>query len=163
MSDEELFSWGLYANLIRQKRTSMGYTTAKKFSAGIYRRTRLRVSSDVLYRIEQCRQEPTAMQFMAINLSLFDEVWPFEVRACARGGWVELVEHYNVPDKWKRENLLSECQSAITDGETSVCVDDLEDEDYYDVYLPESERHDPSLENEDCYVIATVCGIDICS
>lgn len=159
MNADDLFSWGAYAYLIREKRTKKGYTTAKKFSSAIYRRTRLEVSSDVVYRIEQCRQEPNAMQFMAINLSLFDEVFPYEVRECARGGWVDLIEHYNVPDKWKRENLLAECEEVLISGEKSISVwDDLEDENYYEVYIP---RGDQREDYEESGIIATVCGLDL--
>jgi len=50
----------------------------------------MQISKDVLYRIEQNRQEPTAMQFLAINLALFNKIWPegrSEMIACLSDEW----------------------------------------------------------------------------
>ena len=79
----ELFDWPLYGALVRHHRTKAGIKTAAAFSDAVYERTRAKVSRDSIYKIEQGRQVPDAMQFMAINLALFGEVWPvWPLRQC---------------------------------------------------------------------------------
>lgn len=69
------FDWRAYGSTVRHARKAAGCRTAAEFSAMIYRRTRLEVSMDALYRIEQGRQQPTPEQFMAINLALFGRLF----------------------------------------------------------------------------------------
>ncbi len=69
------FDWAMYGACVRCRRRAAGCRTAADFSAMLYRRTRLEVSKDALYRIEQGRQQPTSEQFMAINLALFGRLF----------------------------------------------------------------------------------------
>jgi len=90
MNSNELFDWSLYGAMVRHARTKLGYKNTNDLSETIFRRTRMQISKDVLYRIEQNRQEPTAMQFLAINLALFNKIWPegrSEMIACLSDEW----------------------------------------------------------------------------
>lgn len=69
------FDWSLYGTLIRHYRVKIECKNISSFSELIERRTYFKISKDALYRIEQNRQEPTAMQFMAINLTLFGKMY----------------------------------------------------------------------------------------
>lgn len=108
MENNELFDWSLYGAMVRHERTKLGYKNTNDLSDTIYRRTRMRVSKDVLYRIEQNRQEPTAMQFMAINLAIFNEIWPrfrADMSACPSEKWRIYNENEEMPAEWRADNL----------------------------------------------------------
>lgn len=105
------FDFEKYGSLIRRKRLSMGYQTGKDFSRGIYLRTRFHISDQSLYKIEQGKQEPTLVQFLAINLALFQSPFPGEttyqgsISPCLLGGWEYIEKNEEISDEWKRENF----------------------------------------------------------
>ena len=67
---------GLYGCLIRAERVNRGISTANGFSEFIKEKTGYYISRDILYKIEQGKQEPKAIQFMAISLALFGTLIP---------------------------------------------------------------------------------------
>lgn len=103
----EMFDWSLYGMLVRKYRADLGYKRAEEFSDTIWRRTRVRISRDAVYRIEQGKQTPSADQFMAINLALFGS--PFggdAIRLCMAKEWKQIMdgEVDVIPFAWKVEN-----------------------------------------------------------
>ena len=70
-----LFNWSLYGAMVHHLRKRKGIKNIADFSRTIYRFTHCEVNKDVLARIEQGRQVPTATQFMALNLFLFGKIW----------------------------------------------------------------------------------------
>jgi hypothetical protein len=68
--DLNKLNWALYGTLVRSKRRSLNYKKASSFVDKILTETGVGIKSDVLYRIEEGRQYPTATQFMAINMTL---------------------------------------------------------------------------------------------
>ena len=101
----EMFDWKLYGLLIRKKRMDIGYKKAEDFSDGIWRRTRVKISRDTLYKIEQGRQIPDASQFMALNLAVDQSLFnPEATNLCTSQEWKSLVSGAAVPCEWKREN-----------------------------------------------------------
>ncbi|MEA5020769.1 MAG: hypothetical protein VB027_10425 [Gordonibacter sp.] len=143
MESNELFDWSLYGALIRHGRVKAGCRNTGEFSELIERRTRFRISKDVLYRIEQNRQEPTAMQFVSINLALFFEVWPDfhgSIAPCLSKEWAEINSEYRMPKSWLEEDFKKYCDDydgyvlfTSDDGRECVDVTDLPgvDEDYF--------------------------------
>lgn len=103
--DVEVFDWSLYSALIRKARKDMGFKTAEAFSATIYRRTRVKISRDSIYKIEQGKQTPDAMQFMAINMVLYNEPFPGRiVTSCLCPEWVQIMNGGDIPLSWKHGN-----------------------------------------------------------
>lgn len=104
----EAFDWGLYSALIRKDRKDLGYRTADAFSATVYRRTRIVISRDSVYKIEQGKQIPDALQFMAINISLYKEPLPSRViELCYCPEWREIWQNGGeIPISWKYGNFL---------------------------------------------------------
>ena len=110
MADREpaaMFDWSLYGMLVRKHRAKKGYKKAEAFSETIWRRTRVDVSRDTLYKIEQGRQVPSAEQFMAINMALFGA--PFNddlLHLCMSAEWRSIFneEVDPIPHEWKLEN-----------------------------------------------------------
>ena len=103
----ETFNWPLYGMLIRARRIQLGYRKAEHFADSIYRRTRYAISRDSLYKIEQGRQVPDSMQFLAINLALYGELLPEELtRLCTGRNWADIAAHEYpyVPYEWAAEN-----------------------------------------------------------
>ena len=85
-----LFNWSLYGAMVHHLRKRKGIKNIADFSRTIYRFTHCEVNKDVLARIEQGRQVPTATQFMAINLFLFGKIWADdypEFSACVGSSW----------------------------------------------------------------------------
>ena len=115
-TDNELFDWVLYGTLIRYRRTKLGYKKAELFSQTLWRRTRVYLSRDMLYKIEQGRQIPNALQFMALNLALYGLMFPEDVlQQCMSPEFRTLATAYKetatpenpwVPIKWARQNVL---------------------------------------------------------
>lgn len=68
--------WTLYGAKCRKKRQDMGFRTAEAFAAEVFRRTRTHLTRDILYKIEQGRQEPSALEFIGLNLSLWGDPFP---------------------------------------------------------------------------------------
>lgn len=145
------FDLVLYGAIVRSERGKAGCKTTADFSAMIYRRTRLEVSKDALYRIEQGRQQPTLEQFMAINLALFGELYPrlgsSVLDSCPSRKWVEYDRNEEIPSEWKAENLraaFSEHGFMSVEGRPCVLDCDLpgDEYDYMSVsdYLPEGDR-----------------------
>lgn len=104
--DEEMpFDWCLYGALVKNWRNRKGYKTAESFSETIWRRTRANVSRDSLYKIEKGKQVPDAVQFMAINMSLFGNPFPGKlVDACFSPEWMGIIKLGAIPRPWKIEN-----------------------------------------------------------
>ena len=73
---KSLIDWEIYGSLIRAYRKKAGYEDIVSFSYALKLRIGLIISKDALYRIEQGRQAPTAEQFVAINIVLFDNALP---------------------------------------------------------------------------------------
>lgn len=103
-----MFDTELYGLLIRKKRIDSGYRRAEDFAKSVYRRTRVRITRDMLYKIEQGRQTPDCVQFMAINLALTGKLFPNElIRLCTSREWSVIDEAGNptsIPFRWKLEN-----------------------------------------------------------
>ena len=109
--------WGLYGMMVRRERTRAGFKRAADFCHSVHRRTRVFISRDVLYKIEQGRQEPNGTQLAALNLSLFGEAFPsWLMPRLASSEWMEIEQAYRegngdpisrpyVPEEWARENL----------------------------------------------------------
>lgn len=110
MADKEpaaMFDWSLYGMLVRKHRAEKGYKKAEAFSETIWRRTRVDISRDTLYKIEQGRQIPNAEQFMAINMALFGA--PINeglLHLCMSTEWrsISNEEADPIPHEWKLEN-----------------------------------------------------------
>ena len=89
------FDWSLYGTLIRKRRIDLGYKKAEAFTQSIWRRTRVAISRDTLYKIEQGRQTPDATQFMAINIALGgDPFFPWATSLCLSVEWREIREAF---------------------------------------------------------------------
>lgn len=102
------FDWTLYSALIRKDRKDRGYRTAASFSETIYRRTRVSISRDTIYKIEQGKQTPDALQFMAINISLYKTPLPKRVTdLCFSPEWRSIVTspEADIPIEWKYDNF----------------------------------------------------------
>ena len=106
--EEEFEPWSsqLYGAMVKNARKRAGYSTAQAFSDSIFRRTRVYISRDVLYKIEQGRQNPDIAQFMAINLSLYGAPVPSKVTMpCICPEWVEIASNGGeIPPSWRRAN-----------------------------------------------------------
>ena len=106
--EEEFEPWAnqLYGAMIKNARKRAGYSTAQAFSDTIYRRTRVYISRDVLYKIEQGRQKPDIEQFMAINLSLYHAPLPSKVTMpCICPEWISIASNEGeIPLSWRKEN-----------------------------------------------------------
>lgn len=119
-----MFDWALYGMVVRKRRTELGYKKAEHFSASIWRRTRVPISRDSMYKIEQGKQTPTGMQMLAINLSLYGQPFPEELfDICSSRAWKSIARivretaegdclEYDsidaaefIPDQWKHENF----------------------------------------------------------
>lgn len=125
--DTSLFDWSVYGALVRNARNRLGYKTAEAFSETIWFRTRVSVSSVSLYRIEQGRQVPDAMQFMGINMALFGAILPDAlIDPCISRDWHEITSAFTsredvtpsapyIPEAWRRQNC-EVAQNAETEG-----------------------------------------------
>lgn len=117
-TEPNLIDWGLYGALVRNRRIKLGFKTAESFSAPLWQRTRVYISRDALYKIEQGRT-PDAQQFMALNLVLFNDFFPMDriIRACMSTEWEYIINHnpardrseadplsLDLPEAWKIEN-----------------------------------------------------------
>lgn len=110
-NEETMFDWSVYGALIRRARMDLGYRKAEEFSRSIYRRTRVKVSRDTLYKVEQGRQVPDAIQFMAINMALSGDPFYRKLTGmCMSSEWAKIAEHGQtyIPNDWKVENLEDE-------------------------------------------------------
>lgn len=138
------FDWTFYGVLVRKSRMDMGYRKAGDFASTLYRRTRVSMSRDVLYKIEQGRQVPKAEEFMALNIALWGSPCPDAIfGVCASKEWRDIKDAYGnwasgqsfpfsydaedspanapqLPDAWKKENtqevlkLLSPLKETTT-------------------------------------------------
>ena len=108
LADEEFeaFDWTVYGAIVKSTRKRIGYKTAQSFSDTIWRRTRVTVSRDSVYKIEQGRQIPDALQFMAINIALFQDPFPDkQLGACYCIEWGDLLDHDGqIPEEWAVQN-----------------------------------------------------------
>jgi hypothetical protein len=101
------FDWSLYGVLIRNDRRAMGFERVQDFSASLWRRTHYKVTQETLYKVEQGRQVPGTMQFMAINIALYGEPLPSRVvEACMSPEWRRIAAAKgDIPAEWKRQNF----------------------------------------------------------
>lgn len=144
-NDFEPFDWDIYGAIVRMTRRKRGYKNFQQFSDAIYRRTRKPIAPNVLKRIEQGRQEPTASQFMAINLSLFKEFAPTQndksdLAKCLSDEWrfcIDFADNKNggTPGEWRLENL-EDAIKANGDAER-LEIRDFELHDDLDVFIPD--------------------------
>ena len=84
--------YGLWAIFIRDKRKKMGYTSSKDFAKIVSLNTGVKIKEQSYYKIEQGRQEPTANQFFAINLFIFNALLPPE----------QILSNI-ISDEWKQQ------------------------------------------------------------
>lgn len=124
------FDWNLYGLIIKRHRKIRGVYTAKELSELIYLRTRTKVSKDALYRIEQGRQVPNAEQFMAINLTLFNDLFPYrfaEIKACVSEDWQHVRETCEISERWLDENTADAYKryGYVTDSGLKIVPVDL--------------------------------------
>ena len=103
----DAFDWSLYSALVRKDRKDKGFKTAEAFSATIYRRTRVNISRDSVYKIEQGKQTPDALQFMAINIALYNEPMPHRITSlCFCPEWDQMIGYEgSFPVEWAHENF----------------------------------------------------------
>ena len=93
--ETRLFDLELYGAKCRKRRQDLGYKTADAFAASVRRRTDASITRDILYKIEQGRQEPGASLFLALNLSLWGDPFPFEaIGECLSKDFAETVRMY---------------------------------------------------------------------
>lgn len=136
------FDWTLYGAKCRKKRLDMGYQTAEAFVSSIFTRTRGLITAPILYKIEIGKQEPKAMTFVCLNLSLWGEPFPRDViNECSSPEFREVLEayrpHYDpeagyvhvvtteenpwIPGKWARENTDSATETdEVKDFESVI-------------------------------------------
>lgn len=103
----KVIDWSLYSVLVRNDRRAMGFKKAEEFSATIWRRARVKVTQETLYKIEQARQIPDTKQFMAINIALYGSPLPQRVvDTCLSREWRQIAEAGgDIPERWKIENF----------------------------------------------------------
>lgn len=119
-----MFDWSLYGLLVRKMRLDAGFRKVEDFSEAVWRRTRVYLSRDTLYKIEQGRQVPDAIQFMALNLALSGDPSGGEAaRMCASKEWQSILDADDVfsPQSWREENS----EQAWRNATGLVGVDDL--------------------------------------
>ena len=104
--DFEPWDGVLYGSLVKNARKKAGFANVESFTAGIYRKTRVYISRDVYYKLEQGRQTPSIVQFMAINITLFDIPMPTNIALpCICPEWLGIVESGGeIPGQWREEN-----------------------------------------------------------
>ena len=108
---EGLFDWSLYGALLRHQRSNIGFKAAEAFSAALWRRTRVYISRDVLYRLEQGNQIPDRLQFMALNKAAYGTYFPKQViKQCMCFEWQAVIKDNDPrePDitaDWAEENF----------------------------------------------------------
>lgn len=107
----EIFDWATWAAIVRAKRRKLGYKAAEEFARRIWLETRVKLTREIIYKIEGGKQQPSAEQFWAINLVLFGKLMPGEeiFSLCLADEWGALVDsvergEHKIPDKWRREN-----------------------------------------------------------
>lgn len=74
-----MFNWKLYGLMVRAARQNAGVWHAADLGEWLEKRTGVYMSRDVVYKIEQGRQEPKVGQFVALNLALFGKAFPAEL------------------------------------------------------------------------------------
>jgi len=150
--DFQPFDWALYGMLVRRKRLDLGFRKAEEFAASIWRRTRVHISRDTLYKIEQGNQIPDAEQFMAINLALGRVLFDAPTAdLCLSPEWREIVGS-SIPDAWKEDNAEAAWRQRTGIGDLSKFGGELPDEELlslYDASAPEIASDDAGLFSAD--------------
>lgn len=132
--DFQPFDWALYGMLLRKKRLDLGFRKAEEFAASIWRRTRVRISRDTLYKIEQGKQIPDAEQFMAINLALSQVLFDTQTAdLCLSPEWRGIVGSC-IPETWKEENAEAAWQQKTGVGDLSAFHSELSDGELLALY-----------------------------
>lgn len=109
-----LFDYALYGLLVRKGRIDLGFKKAEDFSEAVWRRTRVRITKDMLYKIEQGRQVPDTTQFMALNLVLSGTPFNEAISSmCFSTECRHIIEDRSVPDEWRTENALKAWAEAL--------------------------------------------------
>lgn len=157
----QLFDWNLYGTLVRRERLNRGMKTPSELSREIQRCTRQQISKDVLYRIEQNRQDPTAQQFLAINLTLFGKLFPeqrADISACLCAEWRFYQNEEQPPLHWRIENINAAYeQCGFVSDEGDKCVfdsdvpGDVNSNAYldYESYIPKEQRRKIHVDGEE--------------
>ena len=102
----EAFDLGYYGSYVKNRRKKMGYKSAKDFCATLWRRTRIKLSTDALYDIERGEREPTITQFIAINLVISGCLVDMDrLNDWVCNEWGGPVSHGEIPFEWKIENF----------------------------------------------------------
>ena len=77
--------WARYGSMCREARISLGYASARSFCDALRLRMHLKMTKDVLYKVEQGRQVPKAELFIALNIALFGNPLPPNIAALFSG------------------------------------------------------------------------------
>lgn len=138
----ELFDWSLLGAVVRNKRRRMGYKSAQTFSRTIYNRTRMVIKPETITKIEGGRQSLSAMQFMAICMTLEWSPDPGELfRLCACQEWQDVAAGH-VPWAWCLENqhvYALELGCGQNGPDIMRALDDSDDFERIEVFEPRSD------------------------
>lgn len=120
-TDYQPIDWALYGLLIRNRRIKAGYKKGEDFISAVYRRTRVKISLDSMYKIERGKQIPPADVFMSINLVLYGEISPDEVmKICFTPELQEYIFNHEIPIQFKRENYNEAVKEIYGDDWKSI-------------------------------------------
>ena len=109
--DFDTFDSALWGGIIKVKRKKLKLTSVSDFVEQIWLRTRVLITVNTYYKVEQGKQEPTLKQFMAINFIIFKSFFPPDdvMHLCLSGEWEQLEQLKDdneqiVPDEWAKQN-----------------------------------------------------------
>lgn len=131
-----LIDWSLYGALLRHQRTSViGFRKAEEFTDALWRRTRVFISRDVLYKIERGDRAPDTVEFMALNKAVYGSFFPEAIiKQCMCEEWKALSDDYDpkepcITEKWALENIDQAIQDfdLSSDADCFVCADATKD------------------------------------
>ena len=93
-----LFDFGIWSAIVKRKRKDRGYVTAEDFSNKIESETKVHISVQTLYKIEQGKKEPSLLQFWAINIVIYGQLMPFDeiTNICFTNEGKEILEHVHI-------------------------------------------------------------------
>ena len=113
-----LIDWSLYGALLRHQRTSViGFRKAEEFTDALWRRTRVFISRDVLYKIERGDRAPDTIEFMALNKAVYGSFFPEAIiKQCMCEEWKALSDDQAIQDF-----------DLSSDADCFVCADATKD------------------------------------
>ncbi len=106
-TENTLYDWELYGLLLRKRRIDMGFKKAEDFASTIWRRTRVKLTRDMLYKFEQGRQVPDGTQFMALNLVVSGNLFAPDISNLCSTLETQALSEDRIPQEWKTENAQS--------------------------------------------------------